>query len=230
MLLLIGASALGQSSVGAPRAGCTVDAGRHFRIVWGMRGNFILGEAALDGVESAACSARFSIAKTAEALVVLDQGGAEVSRVSSPRGPALFAFDRDGSPAYALFQGKGGTSPKTSALLKWDDGEWRPVAVAWRGEALSIADDSNGGLLVLTSASLIRVLRGVVSVVRRFDSAAASGYVDSDGSAVFGDSLGTVTSITRFGDDGLRASTADGEFLLDPRSALPPQLLPGAVR
>jgi len=227
VLLVCSLGAFGQSGIGAPRAGCTVDGDHNLRMVWGLRGNYIIGEALLGFVETAACSARFTIATTVDALVVIDEGGREVSRIDAPRGVATYAFTAEGAPAYALFQTRSRGATQAHTLLKWAAGEWRVVKAEWVGRALSIADDGRGGLLVLTGSQLLRVREGVVAVVHDFDVPLTSGFVLSDGSVIRGEA--GVSGMNRFGDDGLRVSTGDGEYVVDLQTAAR-RLLPGVAR
>lgn len=86
-------AAAAAAQVSTPRIGIAADRAGVIRPVSGVAGNLIAGDAIARGVISAAASDTTVMMKTASELVV---NGVR-RRVAG--GPALFAFERDGSPA-----------------------------------------------------------------------------------------------------------------------------------
>lgn len=99
----------GAQSLSAPRVGFMLDRSHYVRPVFGMAGNFILGEAVAGYGEilSFAFSGKSGLAKTESQLLLLDGGAAITQAFDAPPGEALFAFHADGTPAYCYFEATG---------------------------------------------------------------------------------------------------------------------------
>ncbi len=126
----------GQSSLGFPCLGKLVDGAGFLRELCGVSGSLLVSAAASERVVSAGFSRTGGFVKTAISLQVLD--GALVWEVSSPTGPALFAFGPTGTPRFAYLV-------ESNELLEWTGQFMRPVEFTPQGQVLSIATNSSGG-------------------------------------------------------------------------------------
>ncbi len=121
LLLALAASICsGQSTLGPPQVGYVRDEGGFYRAVWGIAGNFHLGEVVLYDVLGAAFSGRFGLLKTEDQVLVVDALASVVGRVEAGPGRAWFAFAGDGSPALALV-------PSSGSFFGWRDGRMERV-------------------------------------------------------------------------------------------------------
>lgn len=142
-----GASA--QSHIGPPFIGLLRDSHRQVRRVFGITGNFIVGEAEASGVISMAFSGRAGLAKTEDSLLLLNQAGAVVRRLSAPPGAALFAFTANGNPALCYF-------PKTAELWRCAGDPSPAPSVHIEGNVMAIAAPSHDRVrLVLSHADRV---------------------------------------------------------------------------
>jgi hypothetical protein len=108
MLVALSATmAWGQPGPTAPTAGVVRDAKDAMRMVWGVRGNFLLSPPMLEATRTVAFSGRFAMVKTASEILVLDASMRAVARAPTKDGPALLAFTRDGAPLLAYVPSAG---------------------------------------------------------------------------------------------------------------------------
>jgi len=114
-----------------PQIGFIQDSGNALRPVYGLAGNFVLGDSVADNVESASFSGSFGMLKTTSTLAVIDRQGQFVASQDAPAGPALFAFSRNAAPALAYLSA-------ANVLLQWSDGVFQQVPFA-SATVLSIA-------------------------------------------------------------------------------------------
>jgi len=124
VILLVAANLCwGQAPIAAPSIGKMLDASGTLRTVYGVAGNFAVGPQEAVRVISAACSAEFCLAKTANRI----QG--PKTSVIAPSGPALFGFD--GADAVVYF-------PAARQFMRWHQG--RLLRLAWHvdGEVLAL--------------------------------------------------------------------------------------------
>jgi len=136
-LCLFAVSAWAQPAIAPPQAGFMQDAGGWFRPVYGLAGNFLLGEPLIPQGISAAFSGSFGLAKTDSELIVTDSLGETIATSNVPEGSALFAFTVDGKPALVFFF-------STNTLLRWDGLTLSRIPLDWTALAadavLSIAE------------------------------------------------------------------------------------------
>ena len=118
---LAAAIACAQPALTTPQIGFLQDGANSFRPVYGVAGNFLLGNPAASDVVSAAFSGSFGIVSTGSALTVSDQHGQVIATMDAPAGPAAFAFSREGTPALAYF-------PSANLLLQWNGGAFQMVS------------------------------------------------------------------------------------------------------
>lgn len=117
-------AAWAQTSIAPPQAGFMQDGENALRPVYGIAGNFLLGDAASFGVVSAAFSGSFGLLKTDSTLSVTDWRGKTSASQDAPQGPAMFAFAADGSPALVYY-------PSVNLLLAWNGGAFRFIMFDW---------------------------------------------------------------------------------------------------
>jgi hypothetical protein len=101
ILFLLATAVCAQPALAPPQVGFLQDGANSFRPVFGIAGNFVLGSPAFGGVVSAAYSGSFGLVKTDTAVIVTDNQGQVLATTDTPAGPAAFAFQKDGSPAFA---------------------------------------------------------------------------------------------------------------------------------
>jgi len=94
---------LASAQISAPHIGLVRDRAQALRPLQGVAGAFVLGEPVLTGVVSAASAGRFTLAKTATEVVVID-GTEVVERREAPEGMASFGFDLHGKPSWVRFE------------------------------------------------------------------------------------------------------------------------------
>jgi hypothetical protein len=146
---------LAQGGLTPPRIGFVRDGAGNIRPLFGISGNFWLGEkVAADGV-SLASSRSFSILKTSRAILVYNAVGDLVGRPTPAAGSALFAFTPAGSPAFAWLQDSG-------ELLKWNGQRFQPTSVnaaSLDGTVVSLGapDSSTAAFLVQRGTEVWRV-------------------------------------------------------------------------
>jgi hypothetical protein len=96
------------------------DAADSLRPVYGIAGNFLVGDPVAIGVTSAAHSGSYGWVKTSSTVAVIDKAGAIVATSTVADGPALFAFTRTGEPALAYLA-------PSNQLLTWKAGAFTAV-------------------------------------------------------------------------------------------------------
>ena len=104
-LFTLGVAAWAQPSIAPPQIGFLNDGSGSFRPVFGIAGNFLIGAPAYGAVANAAYSGSFGLVKTDTAILVTDNQGREIATMDAPAGLAFFAFQSDGSPAFAYLPG-----------------------------------------------------------------------------------------------------------------------------
>lgn len=103
--LLVVLAAIGCfAQMSAPRIGFVRDVAGSLRPVHGVAGAFVLGEAIVKDVVSAASSGAYTIVKTETEVLVLE-GGEIQSRQEAPAAEAAFGFDAQGRPEWVRFAG-----------------------------------------------------------------------------------------------------------------------------
>ena len=117
-----------QPSVKPPVIGAYGDSRGNIEIVTGVPGSFVLSDSGLTNATSFAFSSSGGFVKTPTELLVLDSSNEVTARFDAPAGPALFAFDPQGSPALAYYAG---------SLFHLANGGLQ--VVNWTGDAISIA-------------------------------------------------------------------------------------------
>lgn len=135
------------------------DAADSIRPVYGLAGNFLIGDALASGVFSAAFSGSYALLKTETAVIAADRGGAIISIFDAPDGPAEVAFTRNGEPALAYLQ-------KTSAWLIWKTGAFQNASfdpAARAGDtvlSIGMPDSEHAALIVQRDEDLwdVRIL------------------------------------------------------------------------
>src|SRR5258708_20509286 len=125
------------SQIATPQIGFIQDSGNALRPVYGIAGNFVLGDSAAAGVQAASFSGSFGMLKTASTLIVIDRQGQLVASQDAPAGPALFAFARTGTPALAYL-------PYANVLLQWSDGVFQQLPFVFSTTGLSAASITTG--------------------------------------------------------------------------------------
>jgi len=120
------------AQLAAPQVGFIQDSGNALRPVYGLAGNFVLGDSAMTDVEAASFSGLFGLVKTASTLIVIHREGQVVASQDAPAGPALFAYSRTGAPALVYL-------PDAGILLQWAEGVFKQVPFVPSTNVLSIA-------------------------------------------------------------------------------------------
>jgi hypothetical protein len=121
-LLLAAVALWAQPALSPPQIGYIQDSGNSLRPVYGIAGNFLLGDATAQGVVSAAFSGSFGLVKTDSAVYAIDRQGQVLAGVDAPAGSALFAFSRSGAPAFAYFV-------DANAWMAWDGQTFQPMSI-----------------------------------------------------------------------------------------------------
>jgi hypothetical protein len=132
MLVCIAALALAGDRIEAPYRGCVLAPSGEVRQVYGVRSSFISTEAVLHGAMSITCSGLRVVAKTRDALVILDRNGDLVHSQEVGEGPAWIALNGSGEPAWAWLSEK-------KVALSWTGDAWTTSPVLFDGEVLGIA-------------------------------------------------------------------------------------------
>lgn len=146
-LSLLAVSAWAQPTIAPPQIGFMEDKAGSVHPVYGLAGNFLMGDPIATGVISAAFSGSFGWAKTDSTVIVMDAQGQAMATSDAPPGPALFAFTGDDRPALAYLV-------TSNTLLQWSGATLTPVPLDWTALAadavLSIAepDSDHAAMLV----------------------------------------------------------------------------------
>jgi hypothetical protein len=123
-LLLLGSLyANAQSGIEVPSIGAIVYPAGALRLVQGVAGNFLVGQAAISGVLSAACSEQLCLAKTDSKLL------SATGETSAPAGPAVFGLDRDNALVFFA---------ESRTFARWRDNALEPLDWIVDGEVLAI--------------------------------------------------------------------------------------------
>jgi hypothetical protein len=120
------------AQLAAPQVGFIQDSANALRPVYGLAGNFVLGDSIGANIEAVSFSGSFGMLKTTSALVVVDRQGQVIASQDAPTGPALFAFSRNAAPALAYL-------PNVNVLLQWSDGVFQQLPLDPPASVLSIA-------------------------------------------------------------------------------------------
>jgi hypothetical protein len=170
MLLCAGT---GAAQIALPRLGCFVDGGKRLRPVYGVAGNFLIGEPEAEQVVAAACLDTLTVIKREGSLEVRTRGG-NIER-PAPGGTALFGLSEDGSEALVFFPKSGewlsvsgqsvrplpapplpegevlaiGTPERLDAVVRAEDEPYGPALLLPRGGRVS----ARGAELVLTNTA-----------------------------------------------------------------------------
>lgn len=174
----------------APQVGFIQDSADALRPVYGLAGNFVLGDSVAANVEAASFSGSFGILKTTSALVVIDRQGQVVASQDAPAGPALFAFSRNATPALAYL-------PNVNVLLQWSDGVFQQVPLA-SANVLSIAavDSDQAAFVLQRDDGLwdVRILLSTGEVISQTAllGVAAPALMLATGELLYGDANGIV--------------------------------------
>jgi hypothetical protein len=100
-LILLTAATLGAGDVRAPQVGYFGDRDGKLRPVFGLGGNFIVGDPAAHGVRSAAFSGGFGLIHASNELFLVNSALEILSRAAMPASGALLAVSADGRSAAA---------------------------------------------------------------------------------------------------------------------------------
>ncbi|MBZ5611946.1 MAG: hypothetical protein LAP38_27100 [Acidobacteriia bacterium] len=145
--LTLAAIASTQPALSPPQVGFLQDSANSLRPVFGIAGNFLMGDSTASDVVAAAFSGSFGILKTDSALIVTDRQGQRIATQDAPAGQALFAFSREGSPALAYF-------PDSNLLLAWNGGSFQLTYFDWSAfpaaavRAIASSDLSHASFIV----------------------------------------------------------------------------------
>ena len=133
----------GQTALAPPQVGFLENAGA-VRFLFGIAGNFRLGDAVSKDVVSSAFSGSLGIVKTDQAISFFNHDGRMSYTAPAPPGPALFAF-ADRSESALIYLTEDGT------LLHWSgkSAEAVPLEDTIAGEVLSIAQPSESQATLL---------------------------------------------------------------------------------
>jgi len=158
ILLLFTAPLSAQSGLAPPRVGYVRDGGDLLRPVLGIRANFILGDAVIENVRSAAFSGRSGLVRTGGEILVLDEQARIVIRQPVAGGDALFAFSADGSPGMVYLRETAELyrcQPEGLEPVPWDPSEieGRVLSVGvFRAGLFSLVTDRGDGLWLLVAS------------------------------------------------------------------------------
>jgi|SRR5271165_82661 len=111
-LIALAAAASAQPAIAPPQIGFACDGATSLRPIYGIAGNFLAGPPALANVVNASYSGSYGLVKTDTAILATDNQGQPIATMDAPAGRALFAFQSDGTPAYAYL-------PDPHLLLEW---------------------------------------------------------------------------------------------------------------
>jgi hypothetical protein len=123
------------------------DAADSLRPVYGIAGNFLVGDPVAIRIISAAHSGSYGWVKTSSTVAVIDKAGAIVATSIVADGPALFAFTRTGEPALAYLAA-------SNQLLTWKAGAFTAVffdaaiLAANRVLAITAPDSGHAAMIV----------------------------------------------------------------------------------
>jgi hypothetical protein len=180
-------SGLAQSALTPPRIGFVRDDAGIVRPLFGISGNFWLGEKFAVEALSVASSGSFSILKTPHDVLVYNATGGLVGRPTPAAGSGLFAFAPAGSPVFAWLQDSG-------ELLRWNGPRFEPTPVSatnLNGTVISLAapDSSTAAFLVQRGTEIWRVevsvLNDAVVFAANLPGLTAPALLFDDGSVLY---------------------------------------------
>src|SRR5579864_2698828 len=130
-----------QTVLTAPQAGFMQDASHSLRPVYGIAGNFLLGDPVAVEVISAAYSGSYGLIKTDSAVAVIDKTGSIAACVAMSDGPVLYAFATTGEPALVYLMA-------ANTLLAWNSRAFDVIpfdpAILGAGAIVSLAAPDSG--------------------------------------------------------------------------------------
>ncbi len=194
LTLSLACAAWAQNTLTPPQIGFMRDPAGGLRPVFGIAGNFLPGDAVVEGVVSAASSGTFGLAKTDSALIVVDRQGRRLASVDVLEGSALFAFSRTGAPALMYL-------PTMKRLSAWSEGTFRnmPLDDSMIGGAMiSIAapDAEHVAMIVQRHDVLwelsIRLETGEIESQMLLPGVTAPALLLANGDLIYSDSNGIV--------------------------------------
>ncbi len=179
------------AQIATPQIGFMQDGGNALRPVYGIAGNFVLGDSAAADVQASSFSGSFGMLKTRSTLIVIDRQGQVVASQDAPAGPALFAFSRTGAPALAYL-------PDANVLLQWSDGVFQQVPFVFSTTVLSIAsvDAEQAAFILLRDDGLwdVRILLSTGEMISQtlLLGITAPALMLATGEVIYGDANGIV--------------------------------------
>ena len=195
VLSIAAGAAWAQTTLTPPLVGFMRDALDSVHPVYGLAGNFLVGDPVASGIVSAAFSGSYGLLKTANAVVVIDRTAAVVASSGASDGPALFALARTGEPALAYLPGPG-------ALLAWKAGTFQaiafdPVALAAKAVlSIAVPDSDHAALIVQRDDGLwdVRILlaTGEIDSQTAISGVAAPAMMVATGELLYSDADGIV--------------------------------------
>lgn len=198
-------------SFSPPLAGIARDETHRLRPVYGIAGNFIVGQAAGEELISLAFSGKAGIAKTGTQLLLLDGMGAVTVKYSAPPGNALFAFDADRTPEFCYFETTGelwriianGLEPVTAPELEPGD------------HALALRS-AKGVVTLISRKSLGQPDGPVLAIAGGLLRAGGEGLIwqPDDASPMSISIAGEVRSLDQLGDGWVKVAAAEGDYAL----------------
>jgi hypothetical protein len=172
------------------------DAADSLRPVYGIAGNFLVGDPVAIRIISAAHSGSYGWVKTSSTVAVIDKAGAIVATSTVADGPALFAFTRTGEPALAYLAA-------SNQLLTWKAGAFTAVffdaAILAANRVLAITAPDSGH-----AAMIVQRDDGLWDVRVQL----ATGEIDAQATL-----LGVTAPVLMFASGDLVYSDADGIVL-----------------
>jgi hypothetical protein len=172
------------------------DAADSLRPVYGIAGNFLVGDPVAIRIISAAHSGSYGWVKTSSTVAVIDKAGAIVATSTVADGPALFAFTRTGEPALAYLAA-------SDQLLTWKAGAFTAVffdaAILAANRVLAITAPDSGH-----AAMIVQRDDGLWDVRVQL----ATGEIDAQATL-----LGVTAPVLMFASGDLVYSDADGIVL-----------------
>ncbi|MEJ7608818.1 MAG: hypothetical protein WKF37_21735 [Bryobacteraceae bacterium] len=155
------------AQVTQPFAGYCVDRQQRLRPVFGIAGNFVLGDSIAEGVLSVASAGKITLAKSQDEVWTI-KAGAISERKPAPAGSASFTFAADGTPLLAVFAEAG-------TQWRWKDGEVIEEPLAYQPARLD-------PVLVLPGS---RIQIHLDTAPSRMDQMSADWYLAYNDSGIF---------------------------------------------
>jgi hypothetical protein len=188
-------AAWGQTALTAPQAGLIRDTAHSLRPVYGIAGNFLLGDPVATGVVSATYSGLYGLIKTDSTVAVIDRAGSIAASIAAPEGTALFAFARIGDSALAYLSA-------SDKLLVWDGRAFEtvpfsPTMLAGSAVvAIAAPDSEHAALIVQRDDGLwdvrMQLATGEVDAQTAIENVAAPVLMLATGELIYSDGNGLV--------------------------------------